>query len=130
MHLPTNLSLALCLAFQTATAAPGAKGLGPKPPTAIAVPPAPPAGNTFCAGSGGSGTAWTDKLACPAQPGAVDIICADHGSIDNWYTTCGPTPGGECSCINGNFCCNAGTTVAGGQPVVDYFNDVGCNCNG
>ncbi|CZT23491.1 uncharacterized protein RCC_09205 [Ramularia collo-cygni] len=105
--------------------------------------------NSRCAGS--DGKEHSDILSCPSQPGAVDIICPrvlsnglsppeeckgliGSGSYcDSWNSDRG---GGKedvqwwCYCINGNFCCGQNAEVAGGQDVVDYFNDVGCNCDG
>ncbi|KAI9754986.1 MAG: hypothetical protein M4579_004460 [Chaenotheca gracillima] len=89
---------------------------------------APPnSGFDDCAGS--DGELHSDILACPAQPGAVGIICVS-GSISGTGIPCGTDNGGGCSCINGNFCCSQGSNVAGGESAKNYFNDVACNCQG
>ena len=47
-----------------------------------------------------------------------------------WWTDVEGDETSGCGCINGNFCCSSSAYVPGGQNPADYYNDVGCNCNG
>lgn len=96
-------------------------------------------GNPTCAGS--DGNAHSDVLSCPHKDYAVDVICPSTFVMGRCNVINGTSVGcdspnaacnnpAQCICINGNFCCDEGSQVPGGQSTVDYFKQEGCNCDG
>ncbi|KAL8735373.1 MAG: hypothetical protein Q9166_000918 [cf. Caloplaca sp. 2 TL-2023] len=87
----------------------------------------------------------SDILVCPSQPLAINILCGGPDSSDRngVMKKCVPL-GSEsigCLCQNGQFICSNGAggaiggpwvaaEVPGGESAIDYFKDVGCNCDG
>lgn len=100
-------------------------GLGvakPMPQGGYAAPAGP--GNGDCAGSDNDGH-FSDVLACPAHPEAIEELCGDEPWVVKQGCKYGPV------CLGGNFC--SGSTnakVSTGENMVDYYNRMGCNCDG
>lgn len=63
----------------------------------------------------------------PGSDGGLDCVPVEQVG---WWTDVEGDETSGCGCINGNFCCSSSAYVPGGQNPADYYNDVGCNCNG
>jgi hypothetical protein len=101
-------------------------GLAKPMPQGYAVP-AGNDGNGDCAGS--DGEEHSDVLACPAHPEAIDELCLGNPwKGDNCN---GGVAGSGPLCLNGNFCTGDmhGQTKSG-EDAIDYYNKMGCNCDG